>query len=295
MSERKRWAGRVGRVFDTRPRVASKVTVWLERKSAYRLLSNVVEQPGMHVCLDGPTDVGKTSLAHTYIAKEQVHHCAVMVTQSMTWPDFCRRLIGNPQNPESSANGEFEAGLNNGLPSMKFKVYLGVKGRPLDDLNYADKLATTWTEHDVAKQLAADDLVLLIDDLERANDQLMIRIADLCKLLTQSYVSQNSKVLMIGSGDIYVRLHNANPALDERVSQVSLGAFSILEILGTSFCSASKNCLYDPHGTHPLRRNSTLETSAVTQSGKRLTDCPRVSIALDTPLRYAAKIEPELP
>jgi hypothetical protein len=225
MTDRRVWASKVGKVFDTRPRVASKSTVWLERKSAYESLSNAIEQPGMHVCLDGPTGVGKTSLIHTYIANEQIRHCAIMITQATTWADMCRRLIGTPSNEENSTSGEFEVGLNNGLPTAKFKVYLGMKERPLDDLTYADKLATTWTEHDVAKRLAANDLVLVIDDLERANDQLMTRISDLCKLITQAYVSQNSKVVMIGSGDVYVRLHRANSALDERVSQVCLGAF----------------------------------------------------------------------
>ena len=225
MADRKTWAGKVGRVFDTRPRVASRTTVWLERKSAYDSLANAVEQPGMHVCLDGPTGVGKTSLIHTYIAKERLRHCALMITQATTWADLCRRLIGSPSNAETSNSAELEAGIANGLPSAKFKVYLGSKDRPLDDLTYADKLATTWTEHDVAKQLASSDLALIIDDLERAGDGLLTRIADLCKLLTQGYVSQNSKIVMVGSGDVYVRLHRANPALDERVAQVSLGAF----------------------------------------------------------------------
>jgi hypothetical protein len=225
MNDRRTWAAKVGRIFDTRPRVASKDTVWLERKSAYEALTAAIEQPGIHVCLDGPTGVGKTSLVHTYIAKEKVQHCSIMVTHDMTWIDLCRRLIGTRDNSEVTRSGEFEAGLTNGLPTAKFKVHLGTKERPLDDITYIDKLATTWTEHDVAKQLSQRHLVLVVDDLEVASDALMVRVADLCKIMTQYYVSDVAKLVLIGSGDIYVRLHRANSALDERVSQVSLGAF----------------------------------------------------------------------
>lgn len=225
MSDRRTWAGKAGRVFDTRPRVASRNTVWLERKAAYEALADAIEQPGTHVCLDGPTGVGKTSLVHTYIAKEQIQHCSIMATHDMTWVDLCRRLIGTRDSAETTTSGEFEAGISNGLPTAKFKVHLGTKERPLDDITYIDKLATTWTEHDVAKQLATRHLVLVVDDLEVASDALITRIADLCKILTQYYVSDITKLIMVGSGDIFVRLHKANPALDERVSQVSLGAF----------------------------------------------------------------------
>lgn len=225
MSERRVWAAKVGKVFDTRPRVAGKNIVWLDRKTAFDQLAQAIERPGSHVCLDGPTGVDKTSLAHTYIAIEQVAHVPVMVTNAMNWADFCRQLIGVRDNTENSGGGEIEGGLNNGLPTLKFKASLGAKGRPLDDLTYVDKLATTWTENDVAKKLADKDLLLVLDDMERATDEFIKRISDLCKLLTQAYTAPNAKLLLIGSGSVYVRLHRANPALDERVSHVSLGAF----------------------------------------------------------------------
>lgn len=225
MADRRNWANNVGRVFDTRPRVASGTTVWLERKSAYESLASAMERPGSHVCLDGPTGVGKTSLMHTYIANEKIKHSSIMLTQSMTWVDFCRRLVGIRDNTETSMSGDLEAGLQNGLPSAKFKVSLGAKSKPADSVDLSEKMANSWTEHDVAKILAQNDLVLVIDDAERCSEDLMRRISDLCKLLTQEYISLNSKIAIIGSGNVYVRLHRANPALDERISQVSLGAF----------------------------------------------------------------------
>jgi hypothetical protein len=145
-----------------------------------------------------------------------------MATASMTWIDFCRCLVGAPTNEESSLSGDIEVGLDKGLPVAKLRLSLR---SARDDLSLADRLANTWTEHDVARRLVELDAVLLIDDFERARDDLVLRIADLCKLLTQAYVSVNSRVVLVGSGDIYQRLLKQNPALDERVSQVSLGAF----------------------------------------------------------------------
>jgi hypothetical protein len=143
----------------------------------------------------------------------------------MTWADFCRHLVGTSDNQESSLMGEAEVGINNGLPIAKLRISLGDKGRPIDDLELRERLANTWTEHDVAERLATRDAVLVVDDLERASDELLRRLADLCKILTQAYVSDNAKLVMVGSGDIYHRLHRQNPALDERLLQVSLGAF----------------------------------------------------------------------
>ena len=109
MVDRREWANKVGRGFDTRPRVASRGTVWLERKAAYESLANAIERPGSHVCLDGPTGVGKTSLMHTYIASERIQHSSLMITDAMTLADFCRRLIGVRDNSETGLNIELEA------------------------------------------------------------------------------------------------------------------------------------------------------------------------------------------
>lgn len=220
-----KWARKVGSVFITRPRIGGKHTVWLDRKDAERRFTEAIQHPGAHVCLDGPTGVGKTSLVLTELVAQSVRHIAVMTTASMTWVEFCRRLVGKPTNEEVALSGEAELGVDKGLPIAKLRVSLGEKGKPIDDVELADKLATTWTEHDVAARLAEKDLVLVVDDLERASDELLRRISDLCKLLTQAYVSENAKIIVVGSGDIYNRLHRHNAALDERLLQVSLGAF----------------------------------------------------------------------
>ncbi len=220
------WSKKVGAVFITRPRIATKKTVWLERKKAADRFVAALERPGAHVCLDGPTGVGKTSLVLSTIVRQSVRHVSVMCTQNMTWSEFCRQLVGRPPNGEMSLSGDFEIGVDKGLPVAKLRLSLGEKGRPIDDETIVEKLSTTWTEHDVARRLTELDIVLIVDDLELVSSALMTRLADLAKIMTQAYVSEHSKIVFVGAADVYSRLYHANKALDERVTQVSLGTFA---------------------------------------------------------------------
>lgn len=221
-----KWSQKVGSVFITRPRIATKKTVWLERKKAAERFVAALERPGAHVCLDGPTGAGKTSLVLSTIVTESVRHASVMCTQNMTWPEFCRQLVGSPSNGETSLSGDFEFGVDKGLPVAKLRFSLGTKGRPIDDETIVEKLSATWTEHDVARRLTELDIVLVVDDLERASSALMTRLADLAKIMTQAFVSAHSKIVFVGAADVYSRLYHANKALDDRVTQVSLGTFA---------------------------------------------------------------------
>lgn len=217
------WTRRAAKVFNAQPRVAGGGTVWIDRRDASDRLDAALQRPTGQVCLDGPSGVGKTSLALNYLAVNSLRHVRVLATGAMTWPDFCRRLVSKSDNVESSASGDLELGIDKALPVLKLRISLGAKGRPFDDINLIDKIANTWTEHEVAERLAELDATLVIDDLERANEAFISRISDLCKLLTQGYVSENRKLILIGSGDIFRRLHASNESLDERLSQVSLG------------------------------------------------------------------------
>jgi len=220
------WTKKVGRVFNTRPRIASqKGTVWLERKHTMQHFAESFARPGAHVCLDGPSGAGKTSLALTHIFRQGINHAAIQVTEQMEWPQFCRLLISDVSNREWAVSGEMEVGINKALPVAKFRLSLGSKNRPSDDITYLDKVANMMTEQDVAKRLSEMNAALYVDDVERANDRLLGRLSDLCKILTQGYVADNAKVVFVGSGEIYQRLYRCNPSLDERLLQVSLGAF----------------------------------------------------------------------
>jgi hypothetical protein len=143
----------------------------------------------------------------------------------MDWNEFARLILTSETDEETSFSGGIEIGIDNALPVAKLKVSLGSKSRPSDKLAYADALAHQVSEHHIAQRLCDLNATLFIDDVERANEQLVGRLSDLCKLLTQGYVADNAKLVLVGSGEIYQRFYKKNPSLDERLLQVSLGAF----------------------------------------------------------------------
>jgi len=144
----------------------------------------------------------------------------------MTWSEFCKELILLPPTSESSFSAELELGIQHGLPTGKFRVSFGEKEKAVDDVDYIAKVSTLWTEHDVARQMVRLDAALLIDDFERAQPALLSRIADLAKILTQSFASRRAKLLIVGTGDVYRRLVSQNKALKDRIEEVSLGTLS---------------------------------------------------------------------
>lgn len=84
-----RWRDRVGRVFNTRPRIGvGKNRIWLSRKKEMESFQENFYNPGTHLCLDGPSGAGKTSLALTFLVKEEVRYTYVPLTKGMMWLDF---------------------------------------------------------------------------------------------------------------------------------------------------------------------------------------------------------------
>lgn len=220
------WEQKVGQVFNTNPRIGVKKNiVWLERDKEYHQLDIVFKRPGAHVCLDGPTGVGKTSLALTYLEKEKVQYVLVVVTRSMNWVEFCRQLVLLKPDNENSFAAEISAGIQNALPNGSIKMTLGAKSKSSNDYDLFIKKSQNWTEHDVASQLFDHQACLVVDNMERANDELLTRLTDLTKLLTQDFLSNNVKVLFIGTNDIYRRILMDNPSLEERMIQTTLGTF----------------------------------------------------------------------
>ena len=220
------WKRKVDEVFNTRPRVGhTKNTVWLDRLDEQRLLEEAFERPGVHVCIDGPTGAGKSSLALTHLIGKRIKHVAVQLTKRMDWLEFCRQVATPPSARELSVSAQFEVGLDRALPTTRLRISLGASGGNAKDEDLAATIAGSWSEHDVAHELARTNASLLVDDLERASSELLERLSDLCKILTQSYVGDRAKLVLVGTGDIYRRLYSANPSLDERLSEVSLGAF----------------------------------------------------------------------
>lgn len=230
MSKPKSWHDRVSTIFSIFPRSGSvQTTLWVDRQDKTAQFSEKYLRLGGHVCLDGPTGSGKTSFVWTYLEKQAVRYVQVQLTKHLDWPGFCHLLIDPETYSDETCTTDLEAGMDKLLPVLKFRISLGAK-KESDKYDYIQKASATWTEHDVARRMKELNATLLVDDVEQGNDVLVARLSDLCKLLTQTYVAPNARVIFVGSNEIYRRIYQHNKSLEGRLFQVSLGGFTRPEL-----------------------------------------------------------------
>lgn len=222
----KSWSTKVGEVFNTLPRDGNqKSTVWLERKDLESLMTSELESPGVNVCLDGPTGTGKSSLATTILNRMKIPFRLIQITKNMTWADFCYRIIRPPKTPTINTESSVEIGLSRGLPTALLKIVVGSKSE-YEDYELKNRIKEIVTEDIVCELMAENDVALLIDDFEKASNAILERVSSMCKLLTESFVSRNAKVVIVGTDDIYSRIINEDISLDDRLTQISIGTLA---------------------------------------------------------------------
>lgn len=226
MLKKRDWISTVDSVFNTNPRLFTSETSY-PRTQELRALSRFYNIFGESVCIDGPSGAGKTSLALSFISNKNIEFVYVQVTKYLDWKGFCRQIIDpNSGAAETSLGADIEFGTQNLMPLAKLKVSLGSKSNALSDEKYITELSTNWTEVDIAKNMAEKNVSLIVDDLERANEEILTRVSDLCKyLLVIGKKSPKTKCILVGTGDIYRRILSANEALALRLNEVSIGSF----------------------------------------------------------------------
>lgn len=213
----------VSEVFDTNPRDGNRTeTVWLDRTTLQKTIEDELYTKGRHICIDGCSGSGKSSLAITTLLKCRVSYTTVQVTRTMTWPDFCKQLIQKPQKNERDISIDGAAGWAGAFPTGKLEFHLGEKTDKRLDHEHWERLVATATEHDIAKAIAKQNCVVLIDDFERARQELATSVSEVCKILTQTYNSQFGKLIILGADDVYKKLYDAYSTLDNRLCEISI-------------------------------------------------------------------------
>jgi hypothetical protein len=206
------------------PRVGGdRGTLWINRDSIEVRFENALKSEGIHLCLDGPSGSGKTSLALTVLARNKWKFTTVQVSKNLNWAGLCKQIVEEPHTSQSTVSAEFNVGLSNALPQGNIKLTVGKIHKDLEDFDLWEKKVSSLTEHDLCRALAQSNSSLLIDDFERADKDLIVRIADLCKILTQSFTAPQAKLIIIGTSNIYKELYEAYPNLEGRLEHISLG------------------------------------------------------------------------
>lgn len=221
-SDLAQWAERVSEVFIRNPRDGSRRDVyWLARDKKEESLCELLSIRGANVCLDGPTGTGKTSLARTELGFLGRRYAEVQVTPEMDWKSFCRCLVVARRGRSLSGEVRAKAGI---IPEVEFALSIGSTVDVSDALEERERIASCWDSRDVCRYMVESKAVLFIDDFELASEELVKNVAAMCKLLTQSFVSEYAKILVVGTDDIFGRLLRQNPSLDARLEELTLGA-----------------------------------------------------------------------
>lgn len=217
------WMQRVCDVFDTNPRNGNSVsTVWLQRSSLERAFEGDLFIRGRHICIDGCSGSGKSSLVITSLLKNRIPYTTVQITRKMDWTSFCKQLISKTpgKNRESKATigGEWK-GL---FPTGKLELSFSSRSDEKYDLELWEKTVSNATEHSIAEAIAKQNCIVLLDEFERAQPELANSVCEVCKILTQSYTSSLGKLIILGADDVYKKLYDAYSTLDNRLVHHSI-------------------------------------------------------------------------
>lgn len=221
----------MNRVFDTQPRDgANPNSVWLPRKKDEAHFDDLLYQDGVHICVDGPSGTGKTSLVKTRLSKEKKRVIAIQLTGHERWLDICREI-----------------------PAFS---------------KHRQRRITT---RDFCRAIEEANSVLFLDDFEKVNDDIVARVSDACKLMTQSV---RGKIVIAGTQNIYHRLMSKEPALESRLLAISIGALPNIDEAWDFLCLG-----FDALGImHPRRT-----TKSASGSFNQLRNCQiRIHDAADS-------------
>ncbi len=216
---------------------AAQGVVWVPRTYEEKRMGSIFSKQGKSICLDGPTGTGKSSIALTVASAHECFYLRLQIVRSLDWAGFSTLILDLLAKKESPSEDSIKFGLVRFLPEVSFQR------EKRSDQEFLYKILDLRIQvkdfdlHKLAYILSELDVVLILDDFEKATPDLLQRFADLTKLLTDTFRASKARVVFVGTHDIYRRLRKSDDALAGRLEQVSVGT---LEHSGYSWRYLSK-------------------------------------------------------
>lgn len=216
-------AQQISLAFSTQPIRGDNERLWLRREALEREVSFQLGTSDQHLCIDGPSGTGKTSLIQKIFFERRRDFMHIQLTPDMRWKDFCRQFVEIPERTKTSKETSAKGFLSLFRLSGELNFRYGDEYSEKDSYELLLKKAEQWGSHDVAKWIHDNKIVLIVDDFEVADDETVTRIAGVCKLLGQSF---QGKLILVGMDDILKKVIRANKALTHRISETTVGGLA---------------------------------------------------------------------
>ena len=219
----------IAQVFGSQPRNGGNY--WWQRLDPEDEIRNLFRESTNKkvVLIDGPSGSGKTSLAYRTFFQERVPHNYVAIDSDMTWEALCERIISIPKRQDEARSLKVGFSIRNFLPGGGYDVDHRTNFDALKDLQYASEYVDRITVDSIVDMMIEEGISLVIDDCEKASSELIKKIGNLAKKLSNPiHTSPNSKLVIISCKRTFEDLIDEDETLEGRIFHITLGG------LGTS-------------------------------------------------------------
>ncbi|MCC5997295.1 MAG: ATP-binding protein [Oceanicaulis sp.] len=221
------WAANVKDVFDTRPRNgAHDNVVWVARVKEEHNLTDYLTKGGHHICVSGPTGSGKSSLVQTCVARMiskglYQHAATVQLTNqsNFNWELLKKRIfIASIESIPASKFTKLRQKISEQLAPIIGGAANITKTFLLERVSDITK---NWDLHSICSFISSIGIILILDDFEKADDEIVGAVSNMLKVMSQSYPG---RIIIVGTGDIYSKLIQFDQALDQRMKALTVAS-----------------------------------------------------------------------
>lgn len=210
----------VDQIFGAAPRTRDSEAFWFNRSAIESQIADRLAQ-NAHICLNGPTGSGKTSLALTFAEEMQrrrrfdlvVHH---QIESDDDWHLTCKAIFLScegtlPSTELAAAEGGWSGtGPKLTASSKHFANY--------EEEERASNATRSWNAGSLLRYLETKRAIVVIDNAEKLSADLARRFADFGK----KAVTKGYSVWFVGSGSVLGKILPNDPSLLLRFDEVTV-------------------------------------------------------------------------
>jgi|GEM_PF-5414733 len=212
-------------VFGSQPRIGGKYW-WKRGQSSERELEQLFSQTTSKkvIVIDGPSGVGKTSLAYRTLYRVQARYNYVAINRFMTWKEFCKSIISVPKLRDETSTRKLGFSLRQLLPGGSIDTEHVRQFDSIRELAYSDQYLENVSIDTILDVMVRENVCLIVDDFEEASEELLPRVSQLArKLGNVIHNGAHSKIVILSCKRSFEKLLQCVDTLDGRIHHLTIG------------------------------------------------------------------------